>query len=151
MLPPTLLVIDPGGMTGMASLSLARDFSVGEFAFQEACSRIWTACEYNRGRMWILWERWHVFADTHKKTPQLDAPEVIGVARFAAQHWGCRILPPAQQHTPDRTDQARLKLLGWWLPGKNDAQSAAAHLLNWLMRSNELPPRERQLIMEAAQ
>lgn len=150
MLPPAVLWIDGGGMTGLAKLEQRQHFLASEFAFRPACDQIWWMCSYYRGELWIGWERWQVFADTHKKTPQPEAPEINGVAKYAALVWGCRILTPAQQHTPDKQDQKRLKAIGWWVPGMNDAQSAACHLLAWLMRENELPPRERQIIMEAA-
>ena len=40
----------------------------------------------------------------------------------------------------------KLRMLGWWLPGKDDAQSAGQHMLAWLLRSGNLPPRERAIL-----
>jgi hypothetical protein len=135
-------------MTGLATLVRGR-FQADELAFQEAGTRIWGICAEYRAALWIGWERFTVNASTHKKTSQPDALKMIGVADWIATTWGCHILQPAGQHTPDTADQQRLKALGWWVPGKDDAQSAAAHMLRWLMQTGSLPPREAGILSSA--
>ena len=147
MLPPVVMWVDPGGMTGIALyLTFEGKLEVDEFPFQRAGEVIWNHMTHFRSALHVGWERFTILPDTHKLTPQPEAIEVIGVTRFLAGVFGCRVLSPASQHTPDKTDQARLKALGWWTPGKNDAQSAAAHMLNWMLVAGELPPHEREMI-----
>lgn len=134
-------------MTGIACYyRSSENFEVDEYPFQRAGEVLWNRMQMFNRNLAIGWERFTILPDTHKLTPQPEAIEVIGVARFLAGVFGCRLLTPANQHSPDKTDQARLKALGWWTPGKDDAQSAAAHMLNWMLRAGELPPREREMI-----
>lgn len=153
MLPPAVLWVDPGGMTGLARMSLAGQqpgyqFSADELPFHEACTSIEMWCSGWGGSLAIGWERFDINAETHKKTRAgvHDAMHVIGVCRHLAYKYGCRAIEPAQQHTPTADDRAMLQRLGWWVPGKDDAQSAACHLLWWLIRSGELSPAQREAL-----
>ena len=40
-----------------------------------------------------------------------------------------------------------LKALGWWAPGLDDAQSAACHMLRWMMAGNMAPPDVRAVVL----
>lgn len=145
MLPPAVMWIDPGMDTGLAVLLKGRDFYADEFRFMEAAGAISYTCQVYREQLWIGWERY----DIDRRLPQQDAhhaTEMIGVARREAMENGCRILAPSQQHTPTALDRQRLQAIGWWRPGKDDAQSAACHLLAYLLRTNEVPPRERAIL-----
>jgi hypothetical protein len=157
MLPPAVLWIDPGGQTGIAAYQSQRKpllplsnevpgFVAAELDFQEACGEIDMICASWQGLLAIGWERFTITSTTHKKTPQPEAMHVIGVCRYLADKYGCRVLPEAQQATPSAAEQEQLKALKWWVPGKNDAQSAAGHMLRYLVRANELPPREREIL-----
>jgi hypothetical protein len=97
----------------------------------------------------IGWEQFTINAQTHKKTADAsEAIQVIGAIRSAAVRHNRTILTPAQQHTPSPLDRQRLEAIGWWVPAKNDAQSAAAHLLNWMLRTNQVPPREAAILAD---
>ena len=151
MLPPAILWIDPGGQTGLAYLTIAGQqegykFGAEEKPFQDACRFIDMWCQGWGPSLAIGWERFTVTRNTHKLTPQPEAMHVIGVCRYLAARYGCRVLPEAQQASPGQLEQKELKALGWWVPSKNDAQSAASHLLRWLRQSGELPPREREIL-----
>lgn len=142
MLPPMVLWIDPGLMTGLAWLwgdpGQGWQFEAGEYEFEQAGHLIHSTAAHG-DLCWIGWERY----DINTRLPQTDAHhaiEMIGVARYAARSRRCRVLTAAQQHTPKPLDRQRLQALGWWRPGKDDAQSAACHMLNWLLRANEVPP-----------
>lgn len=152
-LPPALLWIDPGGMTGIANLTIDGytghyAFSADEYDFQAAGYMIEGICTYWKHSVSVGWERFTITGQTHKKTRQPEAMEIIGVARYITGKYGCQVLPPAQQHTPDANDRQRLTALGWWVPGKDDAQSAAAHMLNYLLRTNTLPVREAAILRQ---
>jgi hypothetical protein len=145
MLPPCVLWIDPGLVTGLAWLLDGWQFHTGEYGFMEAGTRIENTCTMYGSSCWVGWERFTI----GPRTPPLDAHhaiEMIGVARRYATRYGCRILTEAQQRTPKPLDQRRLKALGWWLPGKKDSQSASNHLLSWLLKQGEVPPRERAIL-----
>jgi hypothetical protein len=148
MLRPCTVWVDPGLMTGIAeyyrdsSLLIAR-----EYPFHDACTMIGKLCrDLAGGQLAIGWERFTIGPQTHKLTPQHDALHVIGVLRWQSRLYGCHVLPEAQQASPSKAEQDQLRRLGWWVPGKNDAQSAAAHMLRWMRREGELPPRERDML-----
>jgi hypothetical protein len=150
MIPVCVLWIDPGGMTGLASLGhMGTRFHADEYPFREACDRVYGFCSYWKSALAIGWERFTITSQTHKKSPQPEALEVIGVARWLAMSWGCQILTPAQQHTPGTADREQLQAIGWWVPGKDDAQSAACHMLRWLLATQNLPAREAGMLAEA--
>jgi len=145
MLPPVVMWIDPGLMTGLAWMWNGRQFQSGEYGFMEASRLVeWTCATYGDS-CWVGWERFTI----GPRTPPVDAHhaiEMIGVTRMWAQRFGCRILTPGQQATPKPPEQRALKQLGWWLPGRKDAQSAAGHMLRWLIAEGEAPPAVREAI-----
>jgi hypothetical protein len=145
MLPPCVLWIDPGLVSGLAWLINGHQFHAGEYGFMETGTLIEQTCAQYEGTAWIGWERFTIFPHT----PSIDAHhaiEMIGVTRRLATRYRCRILTPANQHTPKPPEQRRLKAIGWWRPGEKDAQSAAGHMLAWLQKTNQVPPRERELL-----
>ena len=147
MLPPVTMWIDPGLMTGIAVYyRYENKFEVDEYPFQRAGEVLWHRMSHFGSSIAVGWERFTIGPETHKLTPQAEAVEIIGVARFLAGVWRCRLLTPAAPGDRDTATMAMLEKLGWWLPGKDDAQSAAQHMLAWMLRANELPPAERQLI-----
>lgn len=138
-LPPAVLWADPGMMTGVALLNRDRMFWADEFGFMEAGTRIEQLCNYYGPVLAVGWERY----DIRPKTPAADAHhaiEMIGVIRRIATRACCQLLPPAQQHTPKGAERRILQALGWWVPAKNDAQSAAWHMVAWLLREGIAPP-----------
>ena len=57
-----------------------------------------------------------------------EAMEVIGVARYFAAACYCQVLPPTAPGDRNVTTPEMLKALGWWVPGKDGAQSACGSL-----------------------
>lgn len=153
MLPPAIMWIDPGKMTGISTYTIAGQqagyqFQAGEYPFQEACARIHDWCQGWGGSLLVGWERFDINSETHKKTREgtNDAMHVIGVCRYAAARHGCQAAQPAQQHTPDPIEREQLKALGWWVPGEDDTQSASCHMLRYLIRTQELTPVQRDIL-----
>lgn len=146
MLPPAVLWIDPGKVTGLAVYTRhPAQAAVDEAAFIPAGDRIELLCSAWGSNLWIGWEKFTITPTT----PAADAHhaiEMIGVARRAALRGQCHILTAADPNQRKVATQEMLKALGWWRPGEKDAQSAAAHLLAWMLRSNCLPAREAGLI-----
>jgi hypothetical protein len=146
MIPEAVLWIDPGDDTGLAwLLDHGTAFYAWEFKFFEAGDQIEATCQQHGPRLAVGWERY----DIRTRLPQTHAYDAIGiiaVTRRAVRRYGCQVLDPAQQHTPTPAEHRELEAIGWWVKGRNDAQSAAGHLLAWLRRSHNLPPREREIL-----
>lgn len=138
-LPVSALWVDPGLDTGLAWLQGERMFWAGEFRFMQAGTEIERICNHYGPHLAVGWERF----DIRPKTPPqnaADAIEMIGVTRRIATRALCQILTPASQHTPGPQERKILAALGWWVAGKNDAQSAACHMLRWMLREHIAPP-----------
>jgi hypothetical protein len=149
MLPPCVLWIDPGGMTGLAWLyDTGRAFWCDEHDFQTACARIEDTCHRYQNTLAIGWETYQV-TRREPQTNARDAIEPIGAARYLAGKHGCLVLPEAPRHTPKPHEREWLQAAGWWVRGKDDAQSAACHMYRWLLRSGQMPPGVTGRVSEA--
>src|SRR5690348_10594298 len=134
-LPPAVLWIDPGKMTGLAYYGHLRQsepyrWICDEFDFVNAGEQIKAITEAHWNTLSVGWETFTIFP----KTPAADAHhaiEMIGVARYHAMRHGCRILTPASPDQRKVATREMLEAIGWWMPGKDDAQSAAQHALAW--------------------
>lgn len=138
-LPVAVMWVDPGLDTGLAVLQGDVNFWADEFRFMQAGTQIETWCSYYGAHLYVGWERFRI----HPRTPPQDAAdaiEMIGVTRRVATRALCKILTPAEQHTPKPAERRALQQLGWWVTGKNDAQSAACHMLRWILRDVSNPP-----------
>lgn len=138
-LPVAVMWVDPGQMTGVAVLLHGNYFWASEAGFMEAGSHIESWCNNYGPQLAVGWERFTIQPRTPPQNAA-DAIEMIGVTRRIATRACCQILPPAQQHTPKPAERRILQALGWWVPGKNDAQSAAWHLVAWMLREKIAPP-----------
>lgn len=151
MLPPAVMWIDPGGMTGLATLSGGREFWTDEFTPHKAAEIVESFCDRcNYGGM-IGWERFHIGPQTHKLTqePVHQTIEMIGVARYLATKYHVRILTPAAPDDRKPASPSMLRTLGVWPSGKDDAQSAAQHLVAWCLRTGNLPAHWRAKLTTA--
>jgi hypothetical protein len=145
-LPHAVLWIDPGKMTGLALYSQLRSsnphtWNCAESDFANAGIQIQWSCEVWKSHLHIGWEDFTV----HPRTPSIDAHhalEIIGVARYFALRNNCHILTPAKPEQRKVATPGMLQALDWWVPGKDDAQSAAQHMLAWMLRTNNVPARE---------
>jgi len=131
--------IDPGGMTGLATL-INGGFFASEYPFAEACDVLTGNCQLFGRELHIGYEKFTILPSTHKLHPEPEAYEFPGVVKYLARMNRCVLLQPAQPSERLAATSAELKALGWWTPGLNDAQSAAQHLLAFLKRENCVPP-----------
>lgn len=142
--------IDPGGMTGIAVWwpdPFAPGVLITEADFDGAADQIEQACAFWGSGLDVGWEDFHI----HPKTPARDAHlaiEMIGVARRAQRKNGCRNIGPAQPDQRKKATKAMLEAIGWWMPGKDDAQSAAQHALAWMLRTGNVPNREATVLAQ---
>jgi hypothetical protein len=146
MILPAVCWTDPGDMTGIALLhDHGRQFWCDELPFFEACETIEQLARTWGRAIAIGWERYTPRPDK-PQTNAHDAMGFIGVARWQARKHRCVMLDPGQARSPSKAERLDLQAIGWWRPGKNDAQSAAAHMLRYLRGSRQLPPRERAIL-----
>ena len=146
--PLAVLWIDPGLATGFAGLDHGQ-FWADEFDWNAACDKITGYANYYRSMLYIGWERFTIRPDTHKMSPQPEAYEFPGVIRYINHVYGCPLLSPAQPSERNVATPAMLKAIGWWTPGKDDAQSATQHLLACMIRSYCVPPDIQTLLEQA--
>lgn len=145
MISPVLWC-DPGKSTGLALWNGQRE-QIGEYGFRQAAFNIAWACEHFGPRLRVGWERFTIKPDTHKKSADAHhAIEMIGVCRYLAGLHGAQVLTAAAPGDRNVATPAKLRKLGWWVPGKDDAQSAAQHLAAWMLRSGEIPPELREVV-----
>jgi hypothetical protein len=152
-LPPCVLWIDPGGITGLAWLDtpivragplkipqpepVPHTYKCMEEKPQKAVAAIEALLGWYGALAWVGWEQTTIMPRSPKDIA--TAIEVTGAARYLAGKYGCRILTPRQQHTPNAAEQRWLKAIGWWVPGKDDIQSAACHLMRWCQETGNVP------------
>lgn len=151
MLAQAVMFIDPGGMTGLATLSGAQEFWADEFPPDRAAEIIASFCERCNYAGMIGWERFHIGPQTHKLTqePVHQTIEMIGVARYLAVTHHVRIITPAAPDDRKVANPAMLRALGIWPSGKDDAQSAAQHLVAWCLRTGDMPAHWRAKLTTA--
>jgi len=140
-MPPVVAWCDPGGMTGIARLLVHEGyrFSAGEWPFHEAVHEIELLAGSCGPALAIGWERYKIIPGLPQDHAH-EAIEMIGAIKSAALRHRCMILTPAAPSAREPASPAVLQRIGWWVPGKDDAQSAAQHLLAWLLRTGNLPP-----------
>lgn len=136
--PPVTLWIDPGGMTGFACLEMGK-FWADEYPWDRACDKLTGLAGYWKSMLYIGWEAFTILPSTHKLTPQPEAYEFPGVIRYVARTWGCGLLTPAKPAQRNTATPDKLRNVGWWPAGKDDAQSASQHLLAFCLRENCVP------------
>jgi hypothetical protein len=71
---------------------------------------------------------------------------MIGVTRRAMRKYGCCQIGPAMPAQRKTASPAMLKAIGWWRPGKDDAQSAAQHMLASMLRTGQVPDKEQVIL-----
>jgi hypothetical protein len=145
VLPPVVLWVDPGDDTGLAWLIGGTEFRWAELGFMEAARAIEQTCQQYGPMAWVGCESYVIDA----KRPQTDAHNAIGLIKITelyATRWLCRQLPAAAPNQRKVATYRMLRAIGWWPVAKDDAQSAAQHLLAWLLREHEVPPRERAVL-----
>ena len=142
--PWPVLWIDPGKMTGLALWSPGgisspeHTFWCDEFDFMTAGDHVEAICIYHATGLRVGWEHFHV----HARTPGDDAHhaiEMIGVVRRIACRARVITLKPAPPGSRDIATREMLEHIGWWVTAKDDAQSAAQHMLAWMLRSDQVP------------
>lgn len=130
MTNPSRLIIgvDPGKMTGLAWLIDGVFLSV-DLPALDACNKVSQLLQSRDGRSAILAiERYNITAQTIKLTRQYDALETIGVCRWLAHIHGVQFILQAASTAQRCGNRDVLRTLGWWKPGGDHLNKAAAQV-----------------------
>jgi hypothetical protein len=147
--PQHVMWIDPGGMTGIA-LWDRNSFRADEHLPFPACQLIETYCQRLGSALYVGWEKFTIGPNTHKLTRQPEAYEIPGLVKYLAQKHNCKMLKPAMPDARLTATPKMLQSIGWWPYGKDDAQSAAQHMLSWMKRENCVPGQLLTLLAESS-
>lgn len=128
VIPASHLIIgvDPGGTTGLAWV-LNGQFESVDLPPLEAMDKV---DELVRRRVptVIAAERYNITAQTIKKTRQYDALEVIGACRWLAYRYHASFLLQSAGEAQRAGNREVLRVLGWWKPGGDHLNKAAAQV-----------------------
>ena len=140
---PSLTVwLDPGKVTGWATWRPADDqFLSGQVTgLLEAANRVRDIIGMvSAGNLVAIgWEAFTIRPGSAHLDLDTTALEVIGAVQWIAAEAKATVLKP--QQPSDRTlGQKHLATLGWHRPGPDHADSAASHLLSYLITTRQLP------------
>jgi hypothetical protein len=144
--PDLVVWLDPGKMTGWASMDEYGNFSSGQSNFEDMAGAIESWCVIFGPALWLGWERYNVTQGGGKTgTPEYSL-EMIGVAKWLCYHHGVTTLKAMPSSARKLGDELKLKRLGWRRPGMVHANDAASHLLAWALREKRLPQRLLDLL-----
>ncbi len=145
--------IDPGKMTGIASWdSQSSVFTSLEVTDLKSLGQwielLVSVNDYELRRTDFLddrldielgWERYIITPGNTRQGLGYWSIEAIGVARYLALKHDFTILTPQISSMMSFSTDARLKLIGWYKPGKPHANDAARHLMRYMLRTGTLP------------
>jgi hypothetical protein len=130
--------VDPGAPSGYAVVD-PRDwhFQSGELHMLALGEVLRRRCHSSPVSA-LGWEAFTIRPGTSRITTDTSAPETIGMLRWLAYYYNIPVLP-AQNPDAMVLGQLHLKAVGWYNPGLGDANSAAGHLLAYLLKNHLLP------------
>lgn len=130
--------VDPGESTGWAFWATDGTFLSGQDeAYHVETEVFWALMSHGR-HVQLGWEQYLITGSRVKHDG--SALRVIGFLEWATRHAGCRVLKPVPSSARNLgQDGDKLQALDWYVPGRRDANAAAAHLLAYLLRESLLP------------
>lgn len=147
-IPDLILWVDPGESTGWAAwltypiavqpqLPEPPRFLSGQAPRFDACDQVRRLLLHFGPNAAVGWEDFLV-AGGHPHDQ--SALKVIGTLEWLCHHQDARVLSPQPSSARNLALRGdHLRRLGWHRPGERDANAAAAHLLAYLLRTNQLP------------
>jgi hypothetical protein len=126
-LQDTLIIgVDPGEMCGMACLSGGTEFWSEGLPFLAALDRL-DSLTYGQGARTVISVERFTPSGKGAMTAQVHALEFIGAARFMARKTRVlRFMVTGASDAQRLADRDVLKTLGWWKPGVDHVNQAAA-------------------------
>lgn len=126
--PRLIIGVDPGQATGLAWM-LDDDFTSVDTTPLEACDKISQALRLRGDRSAVVAvERYNITQRTVKLTRQYDALEIIGVCRWLAHRHRAVFLLQGASDAQRCGNREVLRTLGWWKPGGDHLNKAAAQV-----------------------
>jgi predicted RNase H-like nuclease (RuvC/YqgF family) len=128
--PRLIIGVDPGKMTGLAWL-IDDTFKSTDLTAINACDMISNLLiSYSEQRPVIIAaERYNITQRTVKLTRQYDALEVIGTCRWMAHNHHTMFILQAASEAQRCGNRDVLRALGWWKPGGDHLNKAAAQVV----------------------
>jgi hypothetical protein len=129
-----VIAIDPGKNTGFAAWSSERGeafFADQEPDFYTMCRRLEVFLEARSNmnqEVALVVERFIINVKTVGNSQAPWSLEMIGVARYLAQHYACEFVLQSPSDAKNFMNDTRLKKLSWYKPGKVHANDASRHL-----------------------
>lgn len=135
----TTIWIDPGESTGWALWTSDGTFASGQDAAYYVENELYQLLMAAAPRVEVGWEQYVIIGGSRLRHDG-SALRVIGFLEWVTRYAGCRLLKPVPSSARNLgQDGAKLQSLGWHVPGRRDANAAAAHLLAYLLREGLLP------------
>jgi hypothetical protein len=132
-----VLAVDPGGTTGY-SIALNGEFTeAGQLPPLEFQTYAHEFAENWGPQLTIVCERFTISGRTLKvsRAGSMSAIEVIGCLRYFSETYCDRdLLLQSPDDAMGLYTDAKLKLLGWWQPGKGHANDSLRHLAYYLTK-----------------
>lgn len=124
-----IIGVDPGKVTGLAWL-IDDVFMSSEYSSMNACTTIDSLIRVygEQDAVIIAVERYNITQQTTKLTRQYDALEVIGVCRWIACLHDAQFLLQSASGAQRCGNRDVLRTLGWWKPGGDHLNKAAAQV-----------------------
>lgn len=141
----TIIWVDPGKSTGWALWDTTGRFASGQHDAQGVENLLYLALM--RAATWyqVGWEDYLITGSPVRHDG--SALRVIGFLEWVTRYTGCGVLKPMPSSARRLGSDANLDALGWRVPGRRDANAAAAHLLAHLLRERLLPASQLRLLV----
>lgn len=123
-----VIAFDPGGTTGWARRTGTGLFVSGQGDWYSVLHTTHETLQMEATPI-IVCEDFIFTNQTLKKTRQTYSTEGIGVLRYLAQRYGREFVLQTPAAAKTFSTDAKLKRIGWHVPGQNHANDAARHLL----------------------
>lgn len=121
-----IIGLDPGLTCGYAQLD-GDTFTSYDLSPMDACTMLEQMLQ--RGRPTIIAaERFTFQASSSRKTRQYDALEIIGAARYLCHKYIATFTLYGASEAQRIGSREVLRALGWWQPGKDHCNKAAAQV-----------------------
>lgn len=136
----TIVAVDPGKMTGMASLTLGA-FTSTQMPLNEFLQRL-DAALMTGLQPTLVCEDFIYTTETAKKSRQTWSTEGIGVMRFLAEKYKLSFTLQSPASAKMFATNDKLKAMEWYKPSKGGhANDAARHLLVYCVGNKLIDPR----------
>lgn len=137
-----ILAVDPGGTSGWAETTVENpigDLTYGQLepSAMAAHLRAFVNGAHSEDRRLVM-ERFSITAHTARKTPQLDALELIGLGKYLAEWHDVAFVLQDPADAKAFAHNAALRRWGIWVPVQDHARDAVRHLVYALARQHQI-------------